>query len=40
MACWKRRSRVLFAFMVCACKFYESRGKNLLLVDHDHVEFV
>ena len=36
---FKMRS-VLFAFMVCACKFCESDGKNLLLVDHHEAEFV
>ena len=36
---FKMRS-VLFAFVVCACKFCESGGKKLLLVDHNEVEFV
>ena len=36
---FKMRS-VLFASVICACKFCESSGKNLLLVDHNEVEFV
>ena len=36
---FKMRS-VLFAFVVCACEFGESGGKNLLLVDHYEVKFV
>ena len=36
---FKMRS-VRFASVICACKFCESSGKNLLLVDHNEVEFV
>ena len=29
-----------FAFVICACKFCESSGEKLLLVDHNEVKFV
>ena len=31
---------VRFAFVICACKFCESSGEKLLLVDHNEVKFV
>ena len=30
---------VRFAFVICACKFCESSGEKLLLVDHNEVKF-
>ena len=35
-----KKGSVLFALMVCACKFCKSGRKDLLLVDHYEVEFV